>query len=77
MTNKGNPKAIKVVKGGAHKVAAARGQKTPPVKTAQQTAREMVQNVSSWVSELQQRKRLETAQAIKNLFPDTPQPKGA
>lgn len=76
MTNKGNPKVIKVVKGGGQKIVAARGQKPQAVKTAQQTAREMVQNVSSWVSDLQQRKRLETAQAIKNLFPDPPQPKG-
>jgi hypothetical protein len=37
----------------------------------------MVQNVTNWVSELQQRKRTETARAIKNLFPEPPQPKEA
>ena len=70
-------KIIKVVKGGAHKIAPARGEKPQPVMTAQQTAREMVQNVTSWVTDFQQRKRVETAQAIKHLFPEAPQPKGA
>jgi hypothetical protein len=74
--NQGN-KVIKVVKGGAHKVAPVRGEKLQPAKTTQQAAREMVQNVTSWVTDFQQRKRLETAQAIKHLFPETPQPKGA
>ena len=76
MTSKGNPRVIKVVKGGAHKIETARGNKPQPVKTTQQAARDMVQNVTSWVNELQQRKRIETAQALKHLFPDAPQPKG-
>ena len=77
MTHKGTLRVVKVVKGGALKIAENRGVKAQPVKTTQQTAREMVQNVTNWVGDLQQRKRLETAQAIKNLFPDIPQPKGA
>jgi hypothetical protein len=43
-------------------------------KSAQEAARDMVANVSQWVSEFQQKRRSETAQAIKTLFADqTPQ----
>ena len=43
-------------------------------KSPQEAAREMVANVSQWVSEFQQKRRSETAQAIKTLFTDpTPQ----
>jgi glyoxylate carboligase len=42
-------------------------------KAKQEAAREMVSNVSSWVSEFQQRKRTETKQAIEQLFPVQPQ----
>jgi hypothetical protein len=43
-------------------------------KSAQEAARDMVANVSQWVSEFQQKRRSETAQAIKTLFTDpTPQ----
>jgi hypothetical protein len=43
-------------------------------KTAQETARDMVATVSQWVNEFQQKRRSETAQAIKTLFADaTPQ----
>ena len=77
MTHKGTTKVVKVIKGGAVKIATERGNKPQPVKTTQQTAREMVQNVTSWVGDLQQRKRLETARAIKNLFPELPQPNEA
>jgi hypothetical protein len=73
MTQKGTSRVVKVIKGGGAKPA----EKLQPAKTAQQTAREMVQNVTAWVSDLQQRKRQETAQAIKLLFPEPPQPKGA
>lgn len=74
MMNKGTNRPIKVVKGGINKAATKRGIKPQPAKTTQQTARDMVQNVTSWVQDFQQRKRLETAQAIKNLFPEPPQP---
>jgi flagellar hook-basal body complex protein FliE len=43
-------------------------------KTAQESAREMVANVTQWVNEFQQKRRSETAQAIKTIFSDpTPQ----
>jgi uncharacterized protein YoxC len=53
-----------------------RAAQTPPEdvvekKTTQQTARDMVATVSEWVSELQQRRRNETTQALKTLFSDT------
>ena len=46
----------------------------PERKTAQETARDMVATVSQWVNEFHQKRRSETAQAIKTLFADpTPQ----
>lgn len=44
------------------------------VKSKRETAREMVSTVSNWVNEFQQKRRTETAKAIKNLFPEPPQP---
>ena len=42
--------------------------------SAKEAARDMVATVSQWVNEFQQKRRSETAQAIKTLFPDpTPQ----
>ena len=38
--------------------------------TATEAARDMVANVSQWVNEFQQKRRSETAQAIKTLFAD-------
>jgi hypothetical protein len=50
-------------------------EETAPKKSTQETARDMVATVSQWVNEFQQKRRVETAQAIKTLFPDTaPQP---
>ena len=62
-------KAIKIIK----KDERARKQK-PSAKgvTTAQTARQMVKTVSNWVNELQQKRRLETANAIKLLLPDDP-----
>ena len=40
-------------------------------KTTQEAARDMVATVSSWVNDFQQRRRNETAQALKTLFADT------
>jgi hypothetical protein len=52
----------------------AAAEAAPERKTAQEAARDMVANVSQWVSEFQQKRRTETAQAIKTLFADaTPQ----
>jgi hypothetical protein len=46
-------------------------------ESAQGTAREMVQTVTNWVNEFQQKRRTETTQAIKTLFPEPPQPSEA
>jgi formylglycine-generating enzyme required for sulfatase activity len=47
-----------------------------PVKStresAQETARDMVSTVTNWVNEFQQKRRAETSQALKTLFPETP-----
>ena len=46
----------------------------PERKSTQETARDMVATVSQWVNEFQQKRRSETANAIKTLFTDpTPQ----
>ncbi len=42
-------------------------------ETKQEAARKMVSNVSSWVNDFQKRKRVETKQAIEQLFPKAPQ----
>lgn len=43
-------------------------------KSAQEAARDMVATVSEWVNEFQQKRRAETAQAIKTLLgAQTPQ----
>ncbi|MGI9065844.1 MAG: hypothetical protein ACR2HX_05490 [Pyrinomonadaceae bacterium] len=57
-----------------------RTRKEKPVakgNTAAQTAREMVQTVTNWVTELQQKRRVETAKAIKSLLPGNPRPNEA
>ena len=42
--------------------------------SAKEAARDMVATVSQWVNEFQQKRRSETAQAIKTIFSDpTPQ----
>jgi hypothetical protein len=46
----------------------------PERKTTQEAAREMVANVTQWVNEFQQKRRVETTRAIKTLLSDrTPQ----
>lgn len=49
----------------------------PKGNTTAQTAREMVQTVTNWVNEVQQKRRAETAQAIKTLLSDGPRPSEA
>lgn len=69
MTNK---LKIKVIKKGESKPAVK-----PTVnetRTKRQAAREMVANVTGWVSDLQTRKREETRLAIEQLFKANPQP---
>lgn len=62
-------KIIKVIK----KDERVRKQKpAPKVNTTAQTAREMVQTVTNWVNELQQKRRVETATAIKLMMSESP-----
>ncbi len=64
-------KTIKIIK----KSERTRKQKPAPKEhTTAQTAREMVQTVTNWVNELQQKRRAETTQAIKSLLPKNPRP---
>lgn len=52
--------------------------KEPPVKNVAKSkraaAREVVSNVTTWVNDLQARKRDETKIAIEKFFNQTPQP---
>lgn len=62
-------KVIKIIK----KDERVRRQKpAPKPNTTAQTAREMVQTVTNWVNELQQKRRTETANAIKLMLPENP-----
>jgi hypothetical protein len=67
-------KAIRVIKKGE------RNRQDKPAakpKPARDTARDMVATVTNWVNELQQKRRTETARAIKSLLPDNPRPSEA
>ena len=70
-----NTKApIKIIKRGERKrqaeasaeVAAAAEKKTP-----QEAARDMVATVTDWVNEFQQKRRVETRQALRNFLTET------
>jgi len=64
-------KPIKIIK--KEERARARKQKPAPKgTTTAQTAREMVQTVTNWVNELQQKRRVETTNAIKLMLPKNP-----
>ena len=67
-------KTIKIIK----KDERAR-KSAPAIKgnTKAQAAREMVQTVTNWVNEVQQKRRAETAEAIKSLLPKSPRPSEA
>jgi len=45
-------------------------------KKPTQAAREMVSTVTNWVNDFQQRRRVETKQAIEKFFPTQPQTGG-
>lgn len=65
---------IKVIKKSEIKIA-----ETPievNKKTKQESAREMVSTVTTWVSDFQQRRRTETKQAIEKFFNNKPQTNG-
>lgn len=64
-------KPIKVIKKSQRNVSES---KAPKTAVARDTAREMVQTVTNWVNELQQKRRVETSRALKSLFPDSPKP---
>ena len=66
-------KVIRVIK----KNDLRRAEKPVEKTTARETARDMVKTVTNWVNELQQKRREETAQAIKTLLPNNPRPSEA
>ena len=53
------------------------GAEEPQRKSAQETARDMVNTVTNWVQEFQQKRRTETTRAIQSLFPDPTRPNEA
>ena len=67
-------KTIRIVK----KEDRTRRTKAVPRKNVpRDTAREIVQTVTNWVNEVQQKRRIETAEAIKLLLPNNPRPSEA
>ena len=60
---------VKVIKKDEIKPAAK-----PKARSTRAAAREMVSNVSNWVSDLQARKRDETKTAIEKFFNQQPRP---
>ena len=70
--NMSEKKVVKIVK------RSERAQRKPAnVKAARKTASDMVNTVTSWVSEFQERQRAETAKAIDNLIRSRQQPNEA
>jgi hypothetical protein len=69
-------KKVKVVKRaerGKRKVVKTKS----ATDTARQAARDMVTTVTTWVSEFEQRQRVETAKAVENLLRSRQQPNEA
>ncbi len=68
-------KSIKIIKRGeraAQEAATADAAlNSEQKKSAPQAARDVVATVTEWVNEFQQKRRTETANALKTLFPDT------
>ncbi|HSB29958.1 MAG TPA: hypothetical protein VLE19_18960 [Pyrinomonadaceae bacterium] len=56
-------KTIRIVKKGENNRPAPK----PKVNSARETARDMVETVTNWVSEFQQKRRDETANALRIL----------
>ena len=70
--NKKTP--IKIIKRGERLRQQQQQPAEEPVqerKSAQEAARDMVATVSQWVNEFQQKRRMETAHAIKSLLSET------
>jgi len=61
---------VKVIKKGEIKAAPSKA--GPKVASKKAAAREMVSTVASWVSDLQQRKRSETAATLESFFTPSP-----
>lgn len=74
MTMKGKIKVIK--KGEPSKMTAVAEKTAISEKTSTQAAREMVSNVTNWVTEFQQRRREETKQAFEKFLAPRPQTSG-
>ena len=68
MRSKSKVKVIKRNEAVLGKVA-----KKPERDSGKKSARKIVNNVSSWVNDLQRRKRAETKEAFDKLFPANPQ----
>lgn len=63
---------IKIIKRGErNRQPQPAAEETAQKKSTQEAARDMVATVSQWVNEFQQKRRMETAQAIKTLLADT------
>jgi hypothetical protein len=63
-------KTVRVIKKGQLK---RKQSAEPKANSARETAREMVKTVTNWVNELQHKRSVETANALKFLS-DTPRP---
>jgi hypothetical protein len=71
-------KSIKIIKRGERAAQEAAAAQSEQKKTAPEAARDMVATVTDWVNEFQQKRRIETSQALKTLFGETtPQPSKA
>lgn len=74
MTTKGKIKVIK--KGELTKTTAVAEKPAISEKKSTQAARDMVSNVTNWVTEFQQRRREETKQAFEKFLAPRPQTSG-
>lgn len=73
-----NKTPIRVIKRDERNRQEQSSEKVKPARpSAQETAREMVANVTNWVNEFQQKRRVETSNALKTLFPEPQQPSEA
>jgi hypothetical protein len=68
---------IKIIKRDERNRSENNKQVKTPKESAKETARDMVATVSNWVNEFQQKRRVETKQAIRTLFNEQPQPSEA
>lgn len=68
---------IKIIKRDERNRSGNDKQTKSPKESAQETARDMVATVTNWVNEFQQKRRIETKQAIKTLFNEPTQPSEA